>query len=448
MKKIVLVLAFLIIAGLPPYILIAAEQSFTVYFFVSEGCPHCADEKEFLNQIQDDYPGMELMIYDVTSGKKEYELFQKFCSAYDVTPITPVIFIGNQYVSGFVDADTTGPQIKEKLDYCTTHTCVDPIRNIQGLEPLTKKEAVSMSKKDPIVQSLLEQYPNAHYETRIEDTTYTVTWIAKDKTVHVTVGPAGIISSTEEETKCISIPFIGEINPSTVNLPVLTIIIGGLDGFNPCAIWVLCFLLTLLLYVKSRKRMIIVGSIFVLTSGIVYFIFMTAWLNFFLFIGYVDIMRIIIGIVAIIAGALNAKDFFFFKKGVSLTIPESKKPALIKRMRKIMKKEGLLALIVSTIGLAFFANLVELLCSAGFPAIYTRILTLNALPPVQYYLYLGLYNCVYVVPLLVIVSVFVITMGRRKVTETQGRILKLVSGVFMLILGILLILRPDILVFG
>ena len=274
-------------------------------------------------------------------------------------------------------------------------------------------------------------------------------WTAKSRTVYVEIDLNGnILSSKEEKTENIKIPFFGEIDPSKINLPVLTIVIAGLDGFNPCAIWVLCFLLTLLIYVRNRKRMLIVGLIFVFTSAFVYFLFMTAWLNFFLLIGYVDILRIIIGIIAITAGIVNMKDFFFFKKGVSLTIPESKKPGLIKKMRKVIKEESTFPLIIGTMTLAFFANLIELLCSAGFPAIYTRILTLNALPTVQYYLYLVAYNIIYVIPLLIIVMIFVLTMGRRKLSENQGRILKLISGLLMLLLGLLLILKPEILVVG
>ncbi|HEC88624.1 MAG TPA: hypothetical protein ENI52_04850 [Thermoplasmata archaeon] len=194
--------------------------------------------------------------------------------------------------------------------------------------------------------------------------------------------------------------------------------------------------------------MLIVGVTFVITSGIVYFMFMAAWLNFFLLVGYVDVMRIAIAILAITVGIINVKDFFFFKRGVSLTIPDSKKPSLMKRMRGLLKKESTFALILGTMALAFFANLIELLCTAGFPAIYTRILTLNALSALKYYLYLVLYNAVYVVPLMIIVVSFVVTMGRRKFTERQGRILKLVSGAIMLLLGLIMLLKPEILIVG
>ncbi|MCK4247977.1 MAG: hypothetical protein KAX04_05505, partial [Methanomicrobia archaeon] len=320
---------------------------------------------------------------------------------------------------------------------------------VKGMGEMTKEKAVEISKNDPLVQDLLKEFPNASSEVDIGEEIYTVKWVAKNRTIYVDIDLEGnILDSREEKTELISIPFIGKIDPSEISLPILTIVIGGLDGFNPCAIWVLCFLLTLLIYVRDRKRMLVVGVIFVSTSAFVYFLFMTAWLNFFLLIGYVDIVRIIIAIVAVTAGIVNMKDFFFFKRGISLTIPESKKPGLIKRMRNLIKEESMVPLIIGTITLAFFANLIELLCSAGFPAIYTRILTLNALPSIQYYLYLVAYNIIYVIPLFIIVMVFVITMGRRKLSERQGRILKLISGALMLILGLLLLLKPEILIVG
>lgn len=445
MKKMsVLILIFLVIP-----LANAENTQFKVYFFVSEGCPHCAAEKEFIDEIKGSYPGMELLVYDVTNSKEEFDLFIDFCVAYNVVQMTPAIFIGNDAVSGFDSRETTGAQIREKLDYCSTHKCIDPMEKVEGFEGIPKEQAVEISKVDFLVQGLLEDYPNATSEVDIGENIYTVKWIAKDRTVYVDVDLKGrILASREEKTEVMTVPFFGEIDPSQINLPLLTVVIGGLDGFNPCAIWVLCFLLTLLLYVRSRTKMLIVGLIFVFTSGFVYFLFMTAWLNLFLLIGYVDIVRIIIGIVAVTAGVVNMKDFFFFKKGVSLTIPESQKPGLVRRMRNLIREESMIALIVGTIALAFFANLVELLCSAGFPAIYTRILTLNALPSFQYYIYLVAYNVVYVIPLFIIVMIFVFTMGRRKVSEKQGRILKLISGSLMLALGLLLILAPALLIVG
>ncbi|RLF94439.1 hypothetical protein DRN45_03365 [Thermococci archaeon] len=449
MKKMAFIILIFIII---PFVN-SENNDFKVYLFWSEGCPHCEAEKEYLNEIKDNYPGMEIIMYEATGSIEEYNLLKEFCDAYDVTFITPLIFIGNDYVSGFVDKETTGLEIKEKLDYCLEHGCIDPIDKVKGIGKISKGEAVKISKTVPEVISLLEEYPNASYIVDIQYGTnnYMVRWRVKDIEISVEIdSETGEIVSGEKnkEEEQISIPFIGDVYPSEINLPLLTIMVGGLDGINPCAIWVLCFLMSFLIYMRDKKRMLIVGVTFVITSGIVYFMFMAAWLNFFLLVGYVDVMRIAIAILAITVGIINVKDFFFFKRGVSLTIPDSKKPSLMKRMRGLLKKESTFALILGTMALAFFANLIELLCTAGFPAIYTRILTLNALSALKYYLYLVLYNAVYVVPLMIIVVSFVVTMGRRKFTERQGRILKLVSGAIMLLLGLIMLLKPEILIVG
>ena len=189
----------------------------------------------------------------------------------------------------------------------------------------------------------------------------------------------------------------------------------------------------------------IVGSVFLSVVYIIYFIFMTAWLNLFLYLGYIDIIRIIIATIAILAGLINMKDFFWFKKGLTLTIPDSAKPGLYKRVRNMMQASSLYTLILATIGLSFFANLYEFLCTAGFPMVYTRILTLNDLTDSQYYLYLALYNVIYVLPLFIIVIVISFTLGSKKLQKQEGRGLKLISGMMMLTLGGILLVEPNLL---
>ncbi|MBN1940937.1 MAG: glutaredoxin [Candidatus Diapherotrites archaeon] len=257
-----------------------------------------------------------------------------------------------------------------------------------------------------------------------------------------------INNPTCQDERYITVPIIGKVDLQNISLPIFTVAIAGLDGLNPCAIWVLMFLLSLLIYAKSRRKILFIGGLFVAVSGIIYFLFMAAWLNIFLFIGYTDIMRALIAVIALAFGIINMKDFFFFKKGVSLTIPDSAKPKLFEKMRKLVQEEATITTVAGVIVLAIFVNLIELACTLGLPAIYTRILTLQKIPPVQYYLYLALYNLIYVVPLAIIVSIFAFTLGGRKLTEKQGRVLKLVSGALMLALGLIMFFRPELLSFA
>jgi hypothetical protein len=201
----------------------------------------------------------------------------------------------------------------------------------------------------------------------------------------------------------------------------------------------------MMVHQKSRARMMAIGGVFVLTSGLMYFAFMAAWLNLFQLLGTLAWVTLAAGGMALAVGLINVKDFFVFGRGVSLSIPESRKPAIYQRARAILAAGNVPAMLAATVLLAVAVNFYELLCTAGFPMVYTRLLTLQDLGPAQHYLYLALYNAVYVIPLAVIVGVFVFTLGARKLTEREGRLLKLLSGLMMLMLGVLLVLAPELL---
>lgn len=381
------VLLFLI---LPPFSAAAGNDRVVLYFFWGDGCPHCLAAKPFLKQMQEKYP-LDIREFETWHNRKNAELFANVSELCGVKGAgVPAFFIGERVIVGF--NETYAPLIEEEIKRCVvSKECPDPVQNLIC--------------KEPSVPGLID------------------------------------------DKRLLRVPGWGEVDTRRLSLPLFTVIIGLLDGFNPCAMWVLSFLLTLIIYAHSRKRILLVGGIFVVTSGLVYFLFMSAWLNLFLVIGYADAVRILIGIAAIAAGIVNVKDFFMFGKGFSLTIPDHYKPGLIARMRALVTMKKNVGLIFGTITLALFANLVEVLCTSGFPAIYTRVLTLRKMPTVTYYAYLGLYNIIYIVPLAVIVAAFAITMGRRKLSEKEGRILKLAGGILMCVLGSVLLLKPGLLFF-
>ena len=255
-------------------------------------------------------------------------------------------------------------------------------------------------------------------------------------------GGAPASSGAEPETT-LHLPLIGDLDATSLSLPVLTVLIAGMDAFNPCAFFVLLFLLSLLVHQKDRRRMLVIGGVFVLFSGLMYFAFMAAWLGLFRVMGSLPWVTAAAGALAAVMGAVNVKDFFAFKAGVSLSIPESRKADLFRRGREILAAGSLPAMLVATVLLSVAANFYELLCTAGFPMVYTRVLTMSVDSPAKHLLYLALYNVIYVLPLLFIVLAFVRTMGARKLTEREGRLLKLLSGLMMLGLGLLLLAAPE-----
>jgi thiol-disulfide isomerase/thioredoxin len=381
------------------------REKIVLYFFWGDGCPHCKVEKIFLDEMKRRYPSLEIRDYEVWYSQKNASLLTKMAEAYYLQASgVPVTFIGEHAFVGF--SGQSKKDIAEAIEDCLSKPCIDPFVVLSGMESVeTPKEGA---------------------------------------------GSAGISSESEEleckeAGKTVFIPWLGNLDVSEMSLPVITVVIAGLDSFNPCAFFVLFALLGLLIHAKSRTKMFLIGTVFVFFSGFTYFLFMAAWLNLFLVMGQVGIITKIAGITAILIASVNIKDFFLFKKGISLTIPDTAKPKLFDRMRRLLKSSSPVSILIGASILAIAANSYELLCTAGFPMVFTRILTLNQLPTPSYYAYLVLYNSIYIVPLLSIVLVLTLTLGKKKITEWQGKILKLVSGIMMIGLGGILLINPSIL---
>ena len=239
------------------------------------------------------------------------------------------------------------------------------------------------------------------------------------------------------------LPVFGTLDAARLGLPLFTIAIGLVDGFNPCAMWVLLFILSLLVNLHDRARMALIGGTFVVVSGVVYFAFMAAWLQVFLLVGVGRAVQMALGAVAIFVGMMNIKDFVAFGRGLSLSIPQAVKPTIYARARRVLAAENLVGALTATVVLALLVNVVELLCTAGLPAIYTRVLTLRELPSWQYYAYIALYNVAYVFDDGLMVAIAVVTLSRTKLQERAGRNLKLLSGLVMVTLGVLLLVEPS-----
>ncbi len=361
-----------------------SAQSIPLLFFHGRGCPHCEKERQFLDKLQRSHPALRIKAYEVWYDKQNAALLSSLLQARGMRLTgVPVTFIDREVYIGF--SPEIANRIIRAVEQCNDGHCTDP--RAQG----TKQSGAT--------------------------------------------GTTGLLN----------IPLLGRLDARAASLPVITVVIAALDSVNPCAFFVLLTLLGLLSHARSRNKMLLVGGVFVFFSGFIYFLFMAAWLNLFLVMGRVALLTTIAGAVALVIAAINIKDFFAFRKGVSLTIPERAKPRLYERMRSLLRSASLPAVLFGAAALAIAANAYELLCTAGFPMVYTRILTLRNLPLVVYYLYLLAYAVIYVLPLFLIVTLFTVTLGGRKLTEQQGRALKLLSGMMMLGLGAVLVLQPALL---
>ena len=340
--------------------------------FVRAGCPHCEAAKVFLDELRRERPSLRIAIFDVAENSVARRRLATLAAERGIANIgVPTFLIGTELIIGFLSADTTGAEIRARLD-----------QNRQG------------AAQPPVVESI--------------------------------------------QTK-----WFGELRVGDLGLPLFTIIIGLLDGFNPCSMWVLFFMLSLLAGLANRPKMLLIAGTFVAVEGIAYFAFMAAWLNMFLLIGLSRITELILGSIAGLAGVINIKDFWAFQRGISLSIPDAAKPGLYARMRRILQAENILAALLGTVMLAVLVQAVELVCTAGLPALYTRILTMHQLDRWVYYGYLALYNVAYMLDDVLVLAIGVITMSHYRLQEREGRWLKLISGIVMLGLSAVMIVKPD-----
>ena len=236
-------------------------------------------------------------------------------------------------------------------------------------------------------------------------------------------------------------------------LPLFTLFIALIDGFNPCNLFVLTFLLGLLISAShSRKKIFAIGYTFIFVIFVIYFLFMVAWLNIFKYIGFITPLRIGIACIALIAGIINCKEFFFYRKGITLMIQEQHVGPLkrrIEHMKNIIVNGSMPVLILASISLAAFASLVELPCTAGFPIIYTGILTGKVLESnISYYAYLLFYTLIYVTPLIVIITICGYVFKGKHINKRQMQIIKFIGGLIMILLGIILLINPSLIGIG
>jgi glutaredoxin len=371
----------------------AISPAVDIEVFTRADCPRCAAAKRFLDDLQQERPGLWIVVHDVGQDLTALARLKELAAQAGVQALgVPAFALRGELLIGFLSAPTTGAQLKALLD--------KPAPSLEQTVPAEACPAETISACRP-----------------------------------ETPGPPA-------EADTIDTPWFGRLSVRTLGLPIFTLVVGLLDGFNPCAMWVLLFLLSLLVNLRDRGKMLLIGGTFVVTSGLLYFAFMAAWLNVFLWIGLTRATQVVLGGMAVLVGSINVKDFFAWGRGLSLSIPAAAKPGFYARARHILQAENLRGALVGVVGLALLVNTIELLCTAGFPAVYTRILTLRQLPWWAYYGYLGLYNVAYMVDDSVMLLIAVVTLGRRKLQEQEGRWLKLISGVVMLGLGIVLIAKP------
>jgi glutaredoxin len=377
--------------GPAPRVQATPDAGATIEVFVREGCPHCAKAEAFLATLGRERPDLRISIRDVQQDAAAMARLQQLVREHGGgVARVPAVYAGGQLFVGYSEEARTDRLIRSALDG-------------QRIDP---RAAGHGSEDDATTCNADEGFdcrrPGAAPEV-------------------------------------FEVDFFGRmLTLDDIGLPLFSLALGLLDGFNPCSMWVLLLMISILAPLNDRRRMLAIAGTFVLIQGLAYFVFMAAWLNLFLLIGLSRASQLVIAAIAIVAGLINLKDFFAFGRGISLSIPEKAKPGIYARMRGLLHAPTLTAAVIGAVILALLVQLVEFLCTSGFPALFTRILTLRELDTASYYGYLLLYNSAYMLDDVLVLGTGVILLSRHRLQEREGRVLKLVSGLVMIGLGVYL----------
>ncbi len=369
-----------------------------LFFFGSSICPHCKEEKEFLPKLEKKYSNLEIQYFDVNdlNGRN---IFTQIVDEYDLSGGVPVSIIGEEVVVGFDNEGNIGKKIENLIKKCSLNACDSKISNMLDLSSVSQVLISGELVDEFLGLGAKKDESNQEHKHSKNDV--------------VTV-------------------FGREICTDDLSSPcILGVILGLADGINPCMFSVLFFVLSYLLVIGSRKRALKAGIAFIVTTFLIYFLFMYGIIQIVDFLGIASLARIIISIVALIIGIIMIKDFFFYGKFISLEIPEIVKPTL----EKLVKK----GTVPSAILLAILAGIVELPCTSGLPLAYISVL---ADSDTSYFWHIVLYNLFFILPLLIIV--ILVVFFEKKTDELENwrkssrKYMRLVAGILLILLSIAL----------
>ena len=345
------------------------DNKINLYLFYGNECPHCEEERKWLETIKDDYKDyLNIYEYEIWHDDGNKELMENVKSVFNETSVSvPFTVIGDNEYVGY--SKSLGSIIEGK------------IRSY----------------------SELGGNPNE-----------------------------------------IDIPFLGKVNMKEVSIPLVAVILGLIDGFNPCAMWILLFLINMLFGMENKKRAWVLGYAFLLTSGFVYFLSMIG-INFILGVTTMKFMKIAIAIFILIAGILNLKKYLKIRKeDVGCTVVDAKKRKnIVSKMKKIKNSDNFIFALIGIIILAATVNLIELACSLGFPVIFTELLNINDITGVTKIIYLLIYIFFYMFDDIVVFTISMITLEATGITNKYNKLCTLISAIIMILMGLLLIFKPE-----
>ena len=405
--KKILLLFVLCILFIPSVYAESSDNLVNIYLFYSDTCPHCSAEKKLLDELKEDYDNIRIYKYEVNTGDNAELLFE-VAEMFD-TEVTGVPFtvIADKVYKGF-NYDNYKSKFLATIEYYSLHGYKDVVGEYLGNVELPSYEINEDASSEEEFKQFIDEYDNK-----------------KIKFLWFTI-----------ETKNLA-------------LPLVSILIGLVDGFNPCAMWVLLFLISMLIGMKDKKRMWSLGITFLVTSALIYLLFMIAWLNVATFLTSVSIVRLLLGLIALSGGIVNLYGYFKNRKTEGCTVVDDKKRnKIFDRIKKFTREKNFFLAIIGVIALAISVNIVELACSAGLPVMFIEILSMNHLTIIEEVIYIGLYMLFFLLDDLIVFFIAMTTMQLTGFSTKYGKLSKVVGGILLLLIGLLLIFKPEWLMFN
>lgn len=418
----VLLCALLGLAAAPVNANPAAQEGepVTIYFFWGDGCPHCAEAKPFLAGLTQRFPRVQVRDFEVWYHEENQAPLIQMAAKFGFEPTAvPTIFIGDRYWVGYA-RDPIGKEIESYIGACLLSGCPDAGAGVFAPEAAPTAAPTQALAQAPVAPVPAEPAP-------------------------APAKPDSAPATAPARSSTLTLPLIGSVDLGTQSLALSTAIIAFVDGFNPCSLWVLSVLLALTLHTGSRKKVLIIGLVFLTVTSLVYVLFIAGLFTMFTIVSFAGWIRVVVALFALFFAAVNIKDYFWYKEGVSFTIADEKKPGLYRSMRRVLNAgDSLPALIGATIVMSAGASLVEFTCTAGFPVLWTNLLASQGVTALTFVALLVLYMLIYQVDELAIFLAAVFSLRASKLEEKHGRILKLAGGMLMLTLALVMLVDPNL----
>lgn len=399
MKKIIKILFIFIICSFC-ILNVDAKSKPTIYFFHGDGCPHCADEYDYLKTVK---KKINLVEYEVWYNEENEEFMNKVKEELGIEQNgVPLTIIGNTCFVGYSEA--AGKVMSRAIDYYSNpDNYIDQVSNIK--------------------------------EGTFDKETFVDTFSEKEL--------------DENDKYIVKVPILGEVNMKNLSLTTAAVVIGLVDGFNPCAMWVLLFLISILIGMKDKKRMWTLGVTFLVTSALVYMVIMFSWLNIVVKVSTSTFIRYLIGLFAIGGGVFNLYSYIKTRKTSGCVVVDDKKrKKIFSKIKKFTSEKSFILAILGVMALAVSVNMVELACSAGLPLIFTQLLALNETSGLVGLYYTLIYIFFFLLDDLIIFIIAMVTMNVTGISTKYNKYSHLIGGILMLIIGLLLIFKYEVLTFG